>query len=77
MAATWTSGVLDLFVELAAIPSPSGDEEAVAAVVRRYLADLGLAVEEDEAGNLLTRLEPPERNGGVPIFLCAHMPEVE
>ena len=76
MAATWTSGVLDLFVELAAIPSPSGEEEPVAAVIRSYLADLGLAVEDDEAGNLLARLEPEDRNGGRSIFLCAHMDTV-
>jgi tripeptide aminopeptidase len=76
MSATWASGVLDLFLELAAIPSPSGDEEAVAAVIRSYLADLGLAVEDDEAGNLLARLEPRARNGGGSIFLCAHMDTV-
>ena len=75
MSATWASGVLDLFVELAAIPSPSGEEEPVAAVIRSYLADLGLAVEDDEAGNLLARLEPAERDGGS-IFLCAHMDTV-
>ena len=75
MGATWASGVLDLFVELAAIPSPSGEEEAVAAVIRSYLADLGLAVEDDDAGNLLARLEPAESDGGS-IFLCAHMDTV-
>ena len=76
MGATWASGVLDLFVELAAIPSPSGEEEPVAALIRAYLADLGLAVEDDEAGNLLARLEPAEQNGGRSIFLCAHMDTV-
>src|SRR6185503_15504611 len=50
MSATWASGVLDLFVELAAIPSPSGEEGPVAKVIRAYLGDLGLAVEDDEAG---------------------------
>ena len=69
MGATWASSVLDLFVELAAIPSPSGEEDAVAAVVRSYLADLGLVVEDDDAGNLLARLEPAERNGGGSFFL--------
>jgi len=76
MGATWASSVLELFVELAAIPSPSGEEEVVAAVIRAYLADLGLAMEDDEAGNLLARLEPVEKNGGGPIFLCAHMDTV-
>jgi tripeptide aminopeptidase len=76
MSVTWASGVLDLFVELAAIPSPSGEEEPVAKVIRAYLGDLGLAVEDDEAGNLLTRLDPAEQNGGGSIFLCAHMDTV-
>jgi tripeptide aminopeptidase len=75
MGATWASGVLDLFVELAAIPSPSGEEGPVARVIRSYLADLGLSVEDDEAGNLLARLEP-RSDGGSAIFLCAHMDTV-
>jgi tripeptide aminopeptidase len=76
MAATWASGVLDLFLELAAVPSPSGSEGEVAKRVRAYLDDLGVGVEEDEAGNLLARLEPTEQNGGGSIFLCAHMDTV-
>jgi tripeptide aminopeptidase len=67
--------VLTLFLELAAVPSPSGQETAVAEQVRRYLRDLGLRVEEDEAGNLLARIEPTEE-GGTPIFLCSHMDTV-
>ena len=37
MRTTWATEVLPVFLELAAIPSPSGDEAAVAAYVRRYL----------------------------------------
>jgi tripeptide aminopeptidase len=44
------SEVVDLFTELAALPSPPGDERAVADAVIRYLRDLGLTVDEDEAG---------------------------
>jgi tripeptide aminopeptidase len=74
--------VVDLFVELAALPSPPGDERAVADVVTRYLRDLGLTVDEDDAGrkvgsnmgNLFCRLEP--NGGGTPIFLCAHLDTV-
>jgi tripeptide aminopeptidase len=76
MGATWATGVVDLFVELAAIPSPSGKESGVASVVAKYLSDLGIDTEPDEAGNLLAFLEPVERNGGGPIFLCAHMDTV-
>ena len=41
-----------------------------------YLADLGIGVERDDYGNLLARLEPTAPNGGVPIFLCAHLDTV-
>jgi tripeptide aminopeptidase len=76
MSPAWATGVLDLFLELAAIPSPSGEEDAVAAVIAKYLADLGLAIEDDEAGNLLARLDPTGAHGGGSVFLCAHMDTV-
>jgi tripeptide aminopeptidase len=74
--------VLDLFTELAAIPSPSGEERAVADVVSTYLRDCALEVDEDDAGakigatagNLYTRLEATAP--GTPIFLCAHLDTV-
>ncbi|MDX6508099.1 MAG: tripeptide aminopeptidase [Gaiellaceae bacterium] len=77
------SEVLALFLELAALPSPSGEERAVADVVAGYLRDLSLQVDEDDAGarvgssigNLLCRIEPTAE-GGVPIFLCAHLDTV-
>jgi len=77
------SEVVDLFIELATLPSPPGEERAVANVVIRYLRDLGLQVDEDEAGakvgstmgNLYCRLEPTN-GGGTPIFLCAHLDTV-
>jgi len=76
-------GVLDLFLELAAIESPPGNERAVADRVTAELRGLGLEVEEDDAGarigsnagNLLARL-PGRRDGGTPIFLCAHLDTV-
>jgi tripeptide aminopeptidase len=71
-----SSPVLDLFLELAAIPSPSGHEREVADRVGSYLAQLGIPAEADEAGNLLARLEPTAVNGAEPIFLCAHMDTV-
>jgi tripeptide aminopeptidase len=78
-----TSEVVGLFTELAALPSPPGDERAVADAVTRYLRDLGLAVDEDDAGravgsnsgNLYCRLEPTD-SGGTPMFLCAHLDTV-
>ena len=76
------SEVVDLFTELAAIPSPPGEERAVADVVIGYLRDLGLSVDEDDAGprvgsnigNVYCRLEATD--GGNPIFLCAHLDTV-
>jgi tripeptide aminopeptidase len=76
------SDVATLFLELAAVPSPPGDERAVADIVARYLRDLGLSVDEDDAGariganagNLYCRIE--RTNGGTPLFLCAHMDTV-
>jgi tripeptide aminopeptidase len=78
------SDVARLFVELAAIPSPSSEERAVADAVTQYLRDLALDVDEDDAGsrigssmgNLYVRLEPTTANGGTPLFLCAHLDTV-
>src|SRR2546421_127695 len=76
------SEVVDLFTELAALPSPPGEERAVADVVIGYLRALGLSVDEDDAGpkvgsnigNVYCRLEATD--GGKPIFLCAHLDTV-
>src|SRR5215212_12216325 len=78
------SEVVDLFTELAAIASPPGEERQVADAVTRYLRDLGLNVEEDDAGstvgseigNLYCRVEPTGNGGGIPLFLCAHLDTV-
>src|SRR6266550_2566449 len=64
------SEVVDLFTELAALPSPPGEERAVADVVIGYLRDLGLSVDEDDAGPKVGS------NSGNPIFLCAHLDTV-
>src|SRR2546429_8112414 len=74
--------VLDLFTELAAVPSPPGEERAVADLVTRYLRDCGLAVEEDGAGpgigspkgNPYARHRPTA--GGQPPFLRAPLDTV-
>ncbi len=74
---------LDLFLELAAIESPPGEERAVADRVIAELRGLGLEVDEDGAGaeigstigNLLCRL-PGRTGGGTPVFFCAHLDTV-
>jgi tripeptide aminopeptidase len=74
-----TSPLVDFFVELCALPSPSGKERAVADRVAAYLTGIGLAWDEDDAagrldgdaGNIYCRI-PATSEGGTPIFLCAH-----
>jgi tripeptide aminopeptidase len=75
--------ILDLFLELCAIPSPPGEERSVADRVEAYLGELGLTWDEDgagaeigsTAGNILCRL-PGRHDGGVPLLLCAHLDTV-
>jgi tripeptide aminopeptidase len=76
------SEVLDLFIELASVPSPSGEERQVADRVIDYLRDCGLRAEEDDTGaaigstmgNVFARVEP--NTEGEPVFLCAHLDTV-
>lgn len=75
--------VVALFTELAALPSPPGEERVVADRVSAYLGGLGLEVAEDDAGarigsnagNLYARVEPTAE-GGTPLFFCAHLDTV-
>jgi tripeptide aminopeptidase len=75
--------VLSLFLELAALPSPSGQERAVADRVLDYLRALGIEADEDDAGpkigssmgNILCSLDD-RAGGGVPLFFCAHLDTV-
>jgi tripeptide aminopeptidase len=82
----WAPDVLTLFLELAALPSPPGEERAVADLVLDYLRSLGLKPDEDDAGarigstmgNVLCRLEPRQdgATGGSAVFFCAHLDTV-
>jgi tripeptide aminopeptidase len=84
MPCSVTSDVVDVFMSLAAVPSPSGDERAVADLVAAYLRELGLEVSEDDAasslrgnaGNLYCRVPASDGNGGLPLFFCAHIDTV-
>jgi tripeptide aminopeptidase len=75
--------LVDLFTELAALPSPPGDERVVADRVTAYLRGLGLDVAEDDAGerigsntgNLYARVERGSERG-TPLFFCAHLDTV-
>jgi tripeptide aminopeptidase len=73
--------LLDRFVRLCEIPSPTGFERAVADSVLRELAELGVEAEEDGAagparagaGNIVARV--PGRSDGW-VMLCAHLDTV-
>ena len=74
--------LLDLFVRLAGIASPTGSEREIADAVAGYLGDLGLAVREDDSavatgcgcGNLITLVRG--RGEAAAIGLCAHLDTV-
>ena len=64
----------DVFADLCRIPSPFGREAEVATRVRRELEGMGLAVEADERGNLVTRVHGRSDRT---VLLCAHLDTVE
>ena len=68
------SEAVELFLELAALPTPSGEERAAADVVNRYLRELGLEPDEDGFGNVYARIEGTAE--GTPLFFCAHLDTV-
>ncbi|GIW13147.1 MAG: hypothetical protein KatS3mg062_0586 [Tepidiforma sp.] len=65
--------IVQSFLDLVAIDSPSGDEDTIAAELERRLRALGLQAAQDPAGNVLARLE----GTGEPLLLSAHMDTVE
>ncbi len=64
----------ETFAVLCRIPSPFGREADVAAHVTRELTTMGLTVEPDTRGNLLTRI--PGRSDRT-VLLCAHLDTVD
>src|SRR5438105_1194024 len=65
--------LLQTFLDLVAIDSPSGEEEKVAQEIGRRLAAQGLTVKRDAHGNLIAALA----GQGAPFLLSAHMDTVE
>ena len=81
MRAAGLEELRDLFIALASIRSPSGEERELADFVKEYVGDLGLIAEEDDtapgplaSGNLLIRV--PGRGEGLPLALSAHLDTV-
>jgi tripeptide aminopeptidase len=64
----------ETFAALCRIPSPFGREADVAAHVTRELESMGLAVERDARGNLLSRIRGRSDRT---LLLCAHLDTVD
>lgn len=65
--------IVQTFLDLITIDSPSGEEDAIAAELELRLRALGVEVAQDEHGNVLGRLE----GSGEAVLLSAHMDTVE
>lgn len=65
--------LLNTFLELVKIDSPSGEENEIRNYISMRLSNLSIPSIVDTAGNLLARV-PGE---GDPILICAHMDTVE
>jgi putative aminopeptidase FrvX len=66
---------LALLERLSLAAAPSGEEQAVAVILRAELQALGLAVQSDRLGNISARL-PGVRDSGPVSAIMAHMDEV-
>ncbi len=73
-----TPSILELTGEIAAIPSPTGDETEKSAFVEQRFADEGLGAERDAIGDVVAtirgRLSP--RGGAARVLVAAHMDTV-
>lgn len=77
--------IVDLFLEMVQIESPSRKERAMADFVQGKLRELGVEFQEDKAGekigsgtgNLIARIPATEGVDKPPIFLSAHLDTVE
>ena len=69
--------LVNTFLELVRIDSPSGHEEAIGRDLAARLRALGLTVTQDATGNLIARWDGAgEGSNGAPLLLCAHMDTV-
>jgi len=76
--------LIDLFIELASIKSPSGNEKEIVTYASKILEDLGLDVNIDDSGkkygsnsgNITAYYKGSLKNGRLPIFLGAHLDTV-
>ena len=64
--------VIDYFVQLASIPSPSKREEKVADKIVEILSSKNISVQKDAYGNVIARLEA-NNSDAEPVILSSHM----
>ena len=66
---------LSLFSELLTVPSPSGNEKKLAAIIEQKITELGFFAQRDAIGNIYTRIEG--RDPSAPLCLiAAHIDEI-
>ncbi len=75
---TLQDALTQTMIELAGLPSVSGQEDAVRAYLRAWAERLGHPCQVDNAGNLIVRVAgmPEARDGEPPLLLNAHMDRV-
>ena len=67
------SPVVDTFLELVRIDSPSGQEAVLGQAIQNKLSELGISSSIDAFGNLFAKVE----GRGQPVLLSAHLDTVE
>lgn len=65
--------VVDLFLELVQIDSPSGHEQDMITFTKNWLDEIGLSYQIDKSGNILAKNQGKDQ----PILFCVHMDTVE
>lgn len=65
--------LIDTFVDLAKIPSPSGKEQQISLYILDFLKKHNIETHIDNFGNIIARIP----GKGDPIILCAHLDTVE
>jgi tripeptide aminopeptidase len=70
--------ITQTLIDLAGLPSASGEETAVREYIRSWAERHGLPHQVDAVGNLIVRVPamPAERDGEPPVLLNAHMDRV-
>ena len=67
--------ILNHFTDLLAIPSPSGYEQGVAALIQQKVKEIGFTAEIDPTGNVLVRFAG--KNPNLPLtYIASHMDEI-